>query len=319
MSLNDELKEAILWRIRVRDGDDDDWSGFTHWLEGDPARSAAYDRVAMIDQDFDASREQLVVALSGETEVVPAPIEQSRRRFGRAMIAAAAVVAISSVAVWRPWDPARDLYRVTTADGERRSVTLEAGTRIDLNGGTTVLLDRENPRFVELTRGEAAFVVRHDATRPFNVVSDGTLVRDTGTRFNVLRDGQRFEVEVAEGSVLYNPDQEKIALVAGQALRSTGSGKIVVSARAVGQMSGWQRGQLSYVDASLASVVSDMSRSLGVRIVVESGLSQQRFSGSVRVDNRAQMAVEGLAATLGLAARRTASGWMLEQGQRAVR
>lgn len=41
--------EAIEWHIRLRDGRDEDWEAFVQWLEGDPARSDAYDAVVRAD------------------------------------------------------------------------------------------------------------------------------------------------------------------------------------------------------------------------------------------------------------------------------
>ena len=61
---HDIQAEAIAWHIRLRDGGAADWDAFVRWLEADPARSAAYDAVALADAGADAG----------------APSRQSRRQ-----------------------------------------------------------------------------------------------------------------------------------------------------------------------------------------------------------------------------------------------
>jgi transmembrane sensor len=41
----DVLDEAIAWHLRMQNAKDEDWDAFVAWLEEDPARSDAYDRV----------------------------------------------------------------------------------------------------------------------------------------------------------------------------------------------------------------------------------------------------------------------------------
>jgi transmembrane sensor len=315
MSLSMPLKEAIGWRIRIRDGGDEDWDAFTQWLERDPAHSDAYDEVALIDRDLNFNREELAHALLADGLGQRIPAISHRRRGVAAWLAAAAALLLL-LGAWPLLQSRSQPYEIATAAGERRMVTLEDGSRIALNGATRVRLDHANPRRAELATGEAMFTVRHDPAIPFEVESAGDTVRDVGTAFNLLREGERFEVEVTEGSVLYNPEHEKVGLAAGQVLRANGD-TIVVERKPIARMAGWQKGQLSYDGASLQTVASDLSRSLGVTVVVEPRLAARTFAGSVRIDDQPERVLTTFAAALGLVAYRTEAGWSLEPGPRA--
>ncbi|QHL90470.1 hypothetical protein GVO57_06010 [Sphingomonas changnyeongensis] len=78
-------------------------------------------------------------------------------------------------------------------------MTLADGSRVDLNGGTRIALDRGNPRFARLERGEALFTIVHDEARPFEVHAGDAVLRDLGTVFDVVREPDRLRVAVAEG------------------------------------------------------------------------------------------------------------------------
>ena len=84
-------------------------------------------------------------------------------------------------------------------------------------------------------------------------------------------------------------------------------------------MAGWRRGQLSYRAAPLAIVAGDLSRSLGVEVAVD---PRARRPALHRLDPRRPRCrddLTGLAATLGLQARRTGNGWLIEPHSRAPR
>ena len=322
MQLDDNLREAMAWRQRIRAGNDADWEAFVVWLEGDPARSDAYDRVAMADQSpgpaDDAVTGGFLPVMEREERGAPA-LARRRPMLGIGAAAAALAAVCGGIVVLRSAEPARDLYQIASAPGQRRVIALDGGTRITLNGGTKVRLDRRDTRFAELATGEANFVVRHDPAAPFDLRIGDDVIRDTGTRFNVLREDGRLEVEVAEGSVLYNPAGEAISLRAGQALRLGPQGSASIMRKAIADMNSWQDGHLSYGSAPLAYVASDLSRSLGVPITLADGLEQTSFAGSIRIDGDAAASIERLAASLGLEARRTGPGWMIAPRSRASR
>jgi transmembrane sensor len=308
---HDTQAEAIAWHIRLRDGGAADWDAFVRWLEADPARSAAYDLVALADAAITAE----AVARSAANDDEEEGRWSARRRWATGFAAVAALFLLGLIAI--PWLTAGpDRYEVATAAGRHRTAPLGDGGSVQLNGATRLVLDRNDPRYAELVTGEATFSVRHDSTHPFVVVAGDHRVQDAGTTFNLIRDRGRFSVAVIEGSVVYDPDGAAVPLAAGQTLRAHQAGRPVVGREDPQAMTGWQRGQLSYRAAPLAIVAGDLSRSLGVEVAVDRDLMALPFTGSIRVDRDA---VASLASTLGLQARRTGDSWLIEPHSRAPR
>lgn len=212
-------EEALGWVIRTRDPEFDDWDAFTIWLEGDPARATAYDALMAADAD-------LADMVPAEPIVMPVAANDAGERHRRPLrwigggaIAAALVAAVSVGLLNRS-----DIYSITTRPGETRSIALDDGTRIELNGGTTLRLDRKNARFAALDAGEAAFTVRHDAADPFRVTVGDAVFEDAGTVFNIVHSGNATRIGVSEGKVIYNPQAEAISLPAGRALSDGAEG-----------------------------------------------------------------------------------------------
>src|SRR5438128_1707629 len=212
--------EAIAWHLSLRDGAPADWEAFVQWLEQDSAHSDAYDAVSRADAAIMAD----AVPLHSEPRPAndedrdEAPARRTvRRRWvtGFAALAAVLLIALLTFPLLRGGP---DRYEIATATGQHRTVDLGDGSLAMLNGGTRLILDRNDARAVELAAGEATFTVRHDDARPFTVVAGDHRVRDVGTRFNLIHEPGRLEIAVIEGSVLYDPDSARVSLVRGQAL-----------------------------------------------------------------------------------------------------
>ncbi len=314
--------EAIQWHIRLRDGGGgDDWDSFIHWLETDPAHSEAYDAVKFVDALIEPGMIPAVGPTVANDDWGAAPESRPRGRTGLWATGFAAVAALLLLGLFAlPWLTATsDRYEIATAAGQRRTVEIGDGSSAVLNGSTRLVLDRNDPRYAELAAGEATFTVRHDAARPFTVVSGDKSVQDVGTVFNLVRDRGRFSVEVIAGAVLYNPRLEAISLTAGQTLSVRNGGRPVVGRSEPRAMAGWQRGQLSYRAAPLETVASDLSRSLGTEVRLDPQLAALPFTGSVHVEGDGAASVASLASTLGLRARRTGDRWLIEPHARAPR
>lgn len=303
-----------LWALRVRDPAFADWDGFTAWLEADPAHNAAYeaalDEMAAADDLFDLPAEPLPVAANDEDGVRPLP-----RWRVQAVAACAALVAMAGG--WFALDrqaPARVEY--ATAMGERRTVVLDDGSRVILNGGTRLSLDAGNPRDVAMAGGEAVFDVKHDASRPFVITTaDGTRLVDIGTRFNVdSRDGA-LDVAVAEGAVMYQGGRVgggDIRLDAGEVLtRATRDARPVKRSVAAEEVGAWQSGQLYYTDATLADVAADLSRNIGVTVGADKAIAARRFSGTITLDGDAAAVMARIGPVLGVGTRKQDRGWRL--------
>ncbi len=300
---------AISWVVRLRRADAGDWEAFTAWLEADPAHAAAYEEAALVDADLDAL---------GPPQPLSQPEAPSRSAWTRRAFVGwgAAAAAVAALVGYSTLPGGGDLYAIETRAGERRSVALADGGRIDLNGGTRIQLDRDNVRFARLEQGEALFTIVHDAARPFEVQAGGATMRDLGTVFNVVAGARRVEVGVAEGAVLFDPSGAAVNLTPGMTLRREGEGRPLVSRVETDAVGGWRAGRLSYRSATMDEVAADLARNLGVRVTASPAVAGQVFTGVIILDSNAETALRRAASVLGVSASRSGDGWILTAGSR---
>jgi transmembrane sensor len=213
-------RQAMDWLIMLRDPATADWVGFTEWLEADPVNNQAYEAAALADDAIVAALARSDVspagpASSNDNDEVAAP---GRRGFF--VWSAGAAAAVLAVAIGPPMlQQQPQPYVIATGAGEHRSVTLDDGTRVELNGDSRLSVANGKARTAALDRGEATFTVVHDEAHPFVVTVGEHEVRDVGTVFNIARSPDAIEIAVAEGSVLFNPAREAVSLKKGQFLR----------------------------------------------------------------------------------------------------
>lgn len=303
----DQINSAALdWVIRMQDPDFEGWEAFESWLEADPAHADAYHAMALADQDIAAK-------IPAAPIVKPAPILQpvprriSRSWFGTAVAASVAVVAGYAVLETRP-----DPYLVETPAGVSRTLVLADGTRLDLNGGTRLLLDRRAPREAVLEQGEVVFTVVHDDRRPFRVgVGPASLV-DVGTIFNVARTGPLTTVAVSEGAVVFNPDREAVHLPAGRSLRAVdGAATIVVSNTPAATIGSWRSGRLVYDGAPIGDVAADLARNTGLTIIADPAVANRPFRGVISLAGDRSALPAGLGPLLGVRVVHDGKTWRL--------
>jgi len=301
---NTAEEAALGWVVRQREPEFDAWESFETWLLADPANAIAYHRLA------DAERRLDPLFSPAPAAPLSTPVPRARNRrwlFASGTAAAAAVAAlVASSMMWTT----PNFYEVRTRPGEQRELRLASGTSIQLNGATLIRLDRANPRFATLERGEALFTVRHDAAHPFTVkLGDDRLV-DLGTRFDVVRTPDRTKILVAEGAVLYNPDGARVHLQAGDALEIANGRAVAVRGRATpDQVGAWRSGRFVYDGELLSRVTADLARYTGMRIDLDPALRNQTFRGVISLPASRDLAELG--PLLDTRIHRTADGWLI--------
>lgn len=303
-------QQAIEWALSTQEADFAGWDGLVRWLEADPRHTDAYDRAMAAGNVIPdlAAIAAPVLPQPANDEDRAAPRSSSRRSWMYGAIAAS-VLAIIAVPVWqmRPQP-----YAVATVIGETESIQLADGSRILLNGGTRLTLDRRDIRFARLESGEALFEVRHNASDPFVVETGSVRLVDAGTAFNVIRNGTSLDVAVSEGVVIVNPERENVRLPAGRRARvDNTTDQVTVSDIATDQVGSWRSGQLSFADTPLAEVAAALERGLGARIAVAPAISARPFSGVIQIRGRGAQAVVSIAPVLGTRAVRRGDGWEL--------
>ena len=297
---------AIDWLIRQRDPAFDDWDGFADWLDEDSEHAAIYDAVASLDQDLDGLP-PMVKPLSIMAPAMPRHLTR-RAWFGSAM--AAALVAVIGVSTLNPFGNSN---RIRTAAGEHRTIELVDGSRIEINGGSVVEIDKDRPRFARLETGEAMFHVVHRNNDPFVVETGNDRIVDLGTAFNVVRRERQTSVAVSEGIVLYNPDRDKVRLVAGKAIevRDGDRQTPIVQDVDVTSIGGWRTGLLVYNDAPLAVVAEDLKRTAGMDVHIAPTAVDLSFRGALIIDADRNRTIADLAALSGTKVQRQGNGWIL--------
>lgn len=157
---------------------------------------------------------------------------------------------------------------VHETSNERRSVTLEDGSSIELDVGTRIAVRMsEERREIELLSGRALFDVAHDVARPFSVTAGNARTTALGTRFQVQRQDQRVVVMLAEGSVAIDDiaasrgEQWSERLVPGEQLSIDGAAHSRVRHFADAQIvTSWTQGRHVFRGTPLEQALAEVNR-----------------------------------------------------------
>jgi len=278
---------------------------FSQWLAADVRHRTAWGTHRSGWDELDR-----LAGLQVSMRAVPDPdllAPRNRRRASRLAwrMLALAAVAVLGLLVWNlapRGGPARGAGALRTlALIERRE--LADGSSVELNRGAH-LIEHFTPteRRVRLDRGEAHFVVAHDAERPFIVEAAGVAVRAVGTAFNVRMDPASVEVLVTEGKVSVTPPAAGLvadAAARGFPLVAAGERTVVslaplapmpqvsvVSPAEIEARLAWQPRLLDFTDTPLPEIVAEFNRHNPVRLVLrDSALRDLRLSATFRSDN----------------------------------
>lgn len=218
--------------------------------------------------------------------------EAGRRRppwYRRTGIAAAVLVIAVSYGAFRTQysrsvassEPTRV---VRTAAGQRLTIRLADGSRVDLGPATTIRYhDSVGSRQVELA-GLANFTVVHDPKRAFVVRAGNARARDIGTTFTVRAYDTDSVVAVAvtEGIVSVSGDSTRAALTlhAGSAARVGRDGAVRADAASdAGAEASWVDGSLQFRNATLQEVALELNRWFDVDVrIADRTLGQHRVN-----------------------------------------
>jgi transmembrane sensor len=218
-----------------------------------------------------------------------------RRPTRRVWLAAGGLLAASLVAgvfVAANWPGPAPSQTYRTAAGEVRDIALADGTRIKLNGASSLSVQlTPNARRVQMADAEATFDVAHDPQRPFLIDVGDRQVRVVGTEFNIDHHDGLTALTVRRGVVEVRPVDDPAAtptrLVVGQQLRHRdGAATSTVSTVEPDNAFAWTQGQLVYRDAPLSQVAADLSRRFPRPVrAADTATGAMRFTGVLVIDN----------------------------------
>ncbi|UHD46333.1 FecR family protein [Aureimonas altamirensis] len=271
-------KQAIDWLLRLEDGElsPSERVRFNTWLDQDPLNRSAFEKAQSL---LGQSR----TALAADPEATRQALEVGSRT---PIIGAVAVLALAvSATIWLADVPMRLVADDMTSPGELRSITLVDGSRVLLNGRSSIAYNfGSERREVSLLRGEAYFKVASDPARPFTVKAGGGEIRVLGTAFNVNLGSAATEVTVAEHVVEVSGEggTERISLTPGNQLRYDPDGHLgPVSLVDAAAETSWRNRRLVFEDRPLGQVMEELARHLpGQVVVVGSALRARAISGT---------------------------------------
>jgi transmembrane sensor len=292
--IEDRLDQAVEWMLRLEapHADEAEWLAFDAWASASPENAAAFDRALATAAEV---RHAAATLRASSAAVIPFPARRSepttrpaRHLMVGSIAASILAVAVVVAPVWRSLQPA--VYE--TSAGQRRTITLKDGSKVDLNGASKLSVKFSRGQRLASLDGEAVFDVAHDTKRPFFIEAGDRRVRVVGTMFDVRRREGRMSVTVARGIVEVAPGLNAV----GQTLRLTaghrldhleGSGDGQVSAVVADEALGWRTGHLIYRDAPMSEVVADLNAQFARPMTLSDGAGAVRFSGVLVVDDQA--------------------------------
>lgn len=302
----------------------EDWLARLHSPECTEADRAAYRRWRQEHPGAEASVAQAerIYALSGTLSRDPrlemaarsARRETTRARIRRtrhvAWIAAAAVLVLvlAGGLAWRSFfAPAAQASHYATATGEQRTLYLSDGTVVLLDTDSAVTVRYgSHRREVVLDRGRVQFDVASDK-RPFLVHVGQGVIRDIGTRFQVLlQKGGKVTVALLRGSVHVGlpASKEGHTLAPGQQISYTGDRLGPVRAVDLASARGWTHGEMVFRNCTLADLVAEMNRySVQKLRLADPALGKLRISGVFHAGDQTSL-VQALQHGWGVRARR---------------
>lgn len=303
-------EQAALWWV-VFHGEGathEDHREFAEWAIRSPERVEAYIRIARLQQALKSSElhwpttpaEELIhAAKQAGDEVVQLPRERvapSERHIGIGTVQrfALAMAAAVVLGVGVAWFTMTGPQRYETGFGEQRSVMLEDGSQVTLNTASKIEV-RLYPhhRVIDLLAGEALFDVAHDATRPFDVRADESVLRAVGTSFVVDLRPSRTTVTVVEGRVALLPegrhaanDQVPVLGVADRLVIDRTMPTLIQHGINVAAAIAWTQQQLIFERRPLGEVAEELNRYNRERIEVASEqLRAQEITGTFQAND----------------------------------
>ncbi|RAV30500.1 FecR family protein [Sinomicrobium soli] len=235
--------------------------------------------------DMDALQRRSWIMMKSRISYEQVLVEKRRKRRNFLVAGMTAIMAIT-LFLWFPQSNP-EWKIVQSPDGERKQLTLEDGTEVWLNSGSTLKYPEhfgEDKRNVFL-EGEAYFRVAHNRKKPFNISSERSTVEVLGTEFNLKAyKEEAFEsVVVSRGKVRFSDKRNGKSVVLEQNERGILDRNAIAPEKETvrGDRYGrWKDNILVFDDTTLGELSAILKRWYGIRVDIEGdGLMGLRYTG----------------------------------------
>ncbi len=276
------LDEAIAWIVHLKTGEPtrDEFDAFKRWRSQSPAHENAFRRAAQINQRAGIVAGRLTAPDATHVADLAARHRRLSRRalLGGGLAAAAAAgyaILEPPLGLWPSWQELAADYR--TAKGEQRSVELTREVSLDLNTQTSIALRSEhlNPT-IALVAGEVVVTARRPPQGEVVLLAANGQVTASEAHFDAKCLDGIVSVACLTGAVQIHHADQATRIGQGEQITysSTGLGSPVPVDPA--QVTAWQSGLLVFRDRPLASVVDEVNRYRGGKIVIVTAALRQR-------------------------------------------
>ena len=297
------MQSAADWLIRLDEspGDERVVAGWFQWCSEHPGNLPAFKRAQTVWH---------AAATAGQHDTPPSAIPAARSGSRQLRLALAAAIVLAALpGLWWMMKASVDggAQSYATPVAGLGSSVLPDGSKVELGAQSRITTHYcRQVRSVSVDAGEAFFIVKRDATRPFIVTAHGVQVTAIGTEFNVRRGSDRVVVTVREGKVQVERPASLVARVVELAATdgrvsdrsvSLEAGKqavyvvtsslvpprrIAVASVPVLNAASWRQGALRYENEPLSNVVADLNRYSSRRIrLADAQLAQSPFTGTI--------------------------------------
>lgn len=281
------VKQAISWALRLRNNRANTRlrAQCEHWREAHHDHELAWQRVQALQQE-----------LSSQLKAIPGAhvaLENSAQGLGRrqALKLLSGVLLVGSAAWvsrdltgWQRWT-----CDLATATGERRSIQLPDGTRLQLNTDSAVDLDfNAQQRLITLVRGEALITCGVGSSAPLLVKTRHGLLEGISGRFAVRQDSDCTRLSVVSGKVaIHSPHQANglsTQVHPGETYRVRQSEATLAPPLDM-EIGAWADGLIVTRDMRLADFLAEVGRYRRGYLGCSADIADLRLSGVFRLED----------------------------------
>ncbi len=178
--------------------------------------------------------------------------------------------------------------RITAPYGVKKQFQLPDGTLVYLNSGSQVLISSDynvKGRNVKLM-GEAYFLVKHNAKKPFAIHTDNLIIADIGTSFNVKAYPEEGQIKVAVESGIVKIEKSNFKLKPDTYVNSLTPNQQFVFDKASlrhtlnhiesNDISAWKQNKLRFESASFQDIAFQLQRWYNVSVSLKNTAGKNR-------------------------------------------